>query len=613
MQIPGYENQVSSGRVQAARGEVSAPVNGAFGEKIAHAGENMARTVEHIAGASAQIAEQNQRAMERQQQRDKNLRKTAAILAWRKDNDELLNGKLNEDGSRVAGGLLTKQYGDADGITAEYNEKTRGEGGLMAKHLASAQSPEEREEWLLAFQQDFQNNFDTVARHQYKQQRAQGDLLTQAFQQQQAGLAGAIRSAEQMRRNLDTTYKAFSDNATVNGIPDKVQKVQRYTLAENNVKASIMGAVTDGDLVAAHNVLDGVKDDLLPADYNKLKAYVKKAEETYKNANQAERAAPLYTRALVLAENNPEQLQEEIVQLMRNPAQAMENYSQKMGPISAKQLVEYAKWAQTNLLDSDDTRAGQIKQQNWQEHESNFNSFNWKKKKDGSYLIGNKDMKNPQTVLAAIGALQGSIAHHDFNKSDMGKAQKNLAQLRYALGSMKIKGNDTALGEVVRQANLLTGATERRVETGEVTKIPIVVEGIETPFKSEIKNYETYYIGGILSPQERGLIIEQAAQFLQAANINLLGEDRQTRKAAVDAVQAVARDYVRNKFAVLLEDVQDVQVGNNTFKSYGIKPNKNLGANVSANLDGYRYEEQNGVAYLIKRDKNNNVLHRQLL
>lgn len=603
--------------MQAAQGQLHAPNPGAFGAQMAQAGENMSRSVAHLAYAADRIgdnqqrqqeilAAQNQRALERQQARDKNLRKTAAILNWRKDNDELLHGKLNDDGTRVDGGLLTKQYGDAAGITADYDTKAR---ELMEKHLATATTPEEREEWALAFQQDYQNNFDTVAQYQYKQQREQGDLLTNAFTKQQAGQAGAIRTVAEMRRNLDETYSTFNENETAKGTPAEVQQYKRYGLAANNVKAAVEGAVGDGNIAAARSVLDGVKKDLLPDDYNALNNYVKKAQETQEKAAKADRLGPLYERALTMAQNNPEGLQEEIVQLLRNPASAQADYSKQLGPVDAKHLVEYANWVQKNLLDSDDTRSGQIKAENWQRHQEGFNSFKWDKKGK----IGNKDMRNPQTLLASIGALQGSIDHHDFSNDDMKKAQKDLAQLRSALAQIDIKANDTALGEVVRQANLLTGATAQRVDTGEVTKVPVMINDVMTPLTRDEKNYETYYVGGILSPEERGIIIEQAAQFLQAANVNLLGEDRQTKKAASDAVQAVARDYVRNKFAVVLDDVQDVQVGDNTFKSYGIKPNKNLGANVSANLDGYRYEEQNGVAYLIKRDKNNNVLHRQLL
>jgi len=195
----------------------------------------------------------------------------------------------------------------------------------------------------------------------------------------------------------------------------------------------------------------------------------------------------------------------------------------------------------------------------------------------------------------------------------MKKAQKDLEKLRGALGNMDIKANDTVLGEVVRQANLLSGGVERRVETGEVTKVPVEIDGVVTPLTRDVKNYETHFVGGILSPEEKGLIVEQTAQLLQAANVNLLAEDTKTRQQAVAAAQTVARDYVRSKFAVVRDDVTDVQVGDNTFKSYGIKPNPNLGAAITTNLDGYRYEEQNGVAYLVKRDKNNQVLHRQLL
>jgi len=621
MKIPQYENQVGPGRVQAAQGQLHGPNPAAFGGQLAQAGENMGRSLLHAAGAANQIADtlqrqhniqqaENQRALERQEQRERNLRKTSAILNWRRENDELLNGKMNEDGSRVEGGLLTTEYGAAAGITKTYDEQAR---GIMKKYLDTAPTEEEREEWALAFQQDFQNNFDTVAQHQYKQQRAQGNLMTKAYLSQQEGLAGAVRTPEQMRANLDNSYKEYNDNAKANAVPAEQQKLARYGIAGKNVKASVEGNVFNDDLLAARNVLESAKNDLLPDDYNQLNAFVKKAEETQAKAKEAERLGPLYERALKMAEQDPATLQEEIVTLLRNPSSALDAYTEQYGPMKAKQLIEYANWVQNNLLDSEDTRSGQIKAENWQHHENGFNAFDWKKKKDGSYKIGNKDMRNPQTLLAAIGALQGSIDHHDFDKEDMKKARKNLAQLRTALGEMDIKANDTVLGEVVRQANILSGGTEQRVPTGTVTKVPVEIDGVVTSLTKDSPDYETYYIGGILSPEEKGIIIEQSAQFLQAANVNLLAEDRQTKQAAVNAVQAVARDYVRSKFGIVRDDVTDVQVGNNTFKSYGIKPNPNLGASITSNLDGYRYEEENGVAYLIKRDKRGNVLHRQLL
>lgn len=604
MKVPQYENRVAPGSITAARPQAVTPVAGAFGESVAAAGANVAQGIDRMATAMDNAA--NRLAV-----RQRNLRTTAAILNWRKDNDELLNGKLGDDGKRIDGGLLSKEYGQADTIAADY--QTKGQ-ELMKKYLDMAPTDDEREELALEFQKDFQNNFDTVARYQLKQQRAQGDLLTDAYKKQQAGLAGAITTVAGMRANLDDTYKKSNENATAAGVPPQAQALLRFDIARDNVSAAVKGSIINGNLSAARQVLDGVKDDLLPDDYNQLNNFIKKAEQTQVQGAKSERLGPLYERALVMAETEPEKLQEEIVGLMRNPASALTQYSQNFGPLDAKGLLEYGKWVQNNLLDSPDTRSGRIKQANWQAHESGFNAFEWKIKSGKDPKIGNKDMNNPQTVLAAIGALSGQIAHHDFDGEDLKKAEKQLSQLRQALGTMDIKANDTALGEIVRQANLLSDGALKRAETGTTTRLaPLEVEGISLLNDREVKNYENYPVGGFLTPEEKSLIIEQAAQFLQAANVNLLAEDTNTRTQAVAAVQTVARDYVRSKFAINRDDVMDVQVGENTFKSYGIKPNPRLGADVKSRLDGYRYQEENGAAYLIKRDKNNKELHRQLL
>lgn len=604
MKVPQYENRVAPGAITAARPQAVTPVASAFGESVAAAGANVAQGIDRVATAMDNAA--NRLAV-----RQRNLRTTAAILNWRKDNDELLNGKLGDDGKRIDGGLLSKEYGQADTIAADY--QTKGQ-ELMKKYLDMAPTEDEREELALEFQKDFQNNFDTVARYQLKQQRAQGDLLTDAYKKQQAGLAGAITTVAGMRANLDDTYKKSNENATAAGVPPQAQALLRFDIARDNVSAAVKGSVINGNLSTARQVLDGVKDDLLPDDYNQLNNFIKKAEKTQAQGAKSERLGPLYERALVMAETEPEKLQEEIVGLMRNPASALTQYSKTFGALDAKGLLEYGKWVQNNLLDSPDTRSGRIKQANWQEHENGFNAFEWKIKSGKDPKIGNKDMNNPQTVLAAIGALSGHIAHHDFDGTDLKKAEKQLSQLRQALGTMDIKANDTALGEIVRQATLLSDGAEKRAETGTTTRLaPLEVEGISLQKDREVKNYENYPVGGFLTPEEKSLIIEQAAQFLQAANVNLLAEDTNTRTQAVAAVQTVARDYVRSKFAINRDDVMDVQVGENTFKSYGIKPNPRLGADVKSRLDGYRYQQENGAAYLIKRDKNNKELHRQLL
>lgn len=607
MKVPQYENRVAPGSITAARPQAVTPVAGAFGESVAAAGANLAQGIDRVANAMDNAA--NRLAV-----RQRNLRTTAAILNWRKDNDELLNGKLGDDGKRIDGGLLSKEYGQADTIAADY--QTKGQ-ELMKKYLDMAPTDDEREELALEFQKDFQNNFDTVARYQLKQQRAQGDLLTDAYKKQQAGLAGAITTVAGMRANLDDTYKKSNENATAAGVPPQAQALLRFDIARNNVSAAVRGSIINGNLSAARQVLDGVKDDLLPDDYNQLNNFIKKAEQTQVQGAKSERLGPLYERALVMAETEPEKLQEEIVGLMRNPASALTQYSQNFGPLDAKGLLEYGKWVQNNLLDSPDTRAGQIKRLNWQNVEREFAAYEWEIKSGKAPKIGNKDMNNPQTVLATIAALDGAIKRHAFNTHDTQTAKKNLAQLRQALGTMGIKANDTALGEIVRQANLLANGSKVRGEEGSTTThfAPPELEGFSLPKATEveIKDYKDYDIGGFFLPEEKSFIIEQAVWALQRKKVNLLAEDPDTLNLAKQTVQEVAKQYMDYRYSINRDDVMDVQVGENTFKSYGIKPNPRLGADIKSRLDGYRYEKINDTAYLVKRDKNNNVLHRQLL
>ena len=601
IRVPEYRNHATKRVIHAADGRMTPAPERNF--------DGGAQSMAAMGKAIGQVGQQWAQIAARQAERESAKRQADIMLAFEKENDALLNGTLDEKGNTVVPGLLASQLEGAKGTAKTYLTKGN---ELIDKYLGMAQTRAERDYLERALGRSYENSYNRMINHELTQTRASASASTKAYFDTAAGMAGAITDTKTMREHLDDLYQMSDKEGRANGKDDVMLKADRYTIAGNNVKSSVEGSVFNNNIAAARNVLKGAKDDLLPEDYNKLLHYVDKAEKTLQKATQEERMAPLYERALKMAEADPDTLQEEIVQLLRNPASAQAEYSKQYGPMKAKQLIEYAKWTQNNLLDSDDTRAGQIKTQNWQEHENGFNAFKWEKKGE-KYKIGNKDMRNPQTVLAAIGALQGHIDHHDFNKEDMKQAQKDLARLRGALGDMDIKANDTALGEVVRQANILSGGTERRIETGEVTKVPVMIDGVMTPLTNDVKNYETHFVGGILSAEEKGLIVEQSAQFLQAANVNLLAEDPKTRQQARAAVQTVARDYVRSKFGVVRDDVTDVQVGDNTFKSYGIKPNPNLGASITSNLDGYRYEEQNGVAYLVKRDKRGNELHRQLL
>lgn len=614
MRVPVYKNQVTFHTPRAAGGRVAAPSAEQFdqgAQNVARLGAQLVQAGETWAQGEKALHERQEAAQERRLKRESVERQSDILLGFERENNELLNGKLDGNGHTLTEGLLQRKLKNAEGVAGEYF--TQG-GQLISKYTAMAKTPEEAAFVRQTLARSFEDSYKRTIQHQANEERQSADRAAQAFYKSAEGMAGGISSSQDMRAHLDSVYKIADENGQGRGLSPEELKLTRYEQANNNVSAAVRGSIINGNLSAARQVLDGVKDDLLPDDYNQLNNFIKKAEQTQVQGAKSERLGPLYERALVMAETEPEKLQEEIVGLMRNPASALTQYSQNFGPLDAKGLLEYGKWVQNNLLDSPDTRSGRIKQANWQAHESGFNAFEWKIKSGKDPKIGNKDMNNPQTVLAAIGALSGQIAHHDFDGEDLKKAEKQLSQLRQALGTMDIKANDTALGEIVRQANLLSDGAEKRAETGTTTRLaPLEVEGISLLNDREVKNYENYPVGGFLTPEEKSLIIEQAAQFLQAANVNLLSEDTNTRTQAVAAVQTVARDYVRSKFAINRDDVMDVQVGENTFKSYGIKPNPRLGADVKSRLDGYRYQEENGAAYLIKRDKNNKELHRQLL
>lgn len=431
MKVPTYQNQVGPGQVRAAQGELRAPVAGAFGGQVADAAENMGRAVGQAASVSAQLAEQHARAQERQNLRDKNLRKTSTILNWRKDNDELLHGKLNEDGSRVAGGLLTKEYGEAEGITADYEIKAR---ELMDKYLAGATTPEEREEWAVALQQDFQNNYDDVATHQYKQQRARGNLLAGAVVKQQAGLAGAVRTVADMRKNLDETYNVYNENATANSVPTEVQQLARYGIAADNVKASVGSALMDGDIASARTVLEGVKNDLLPADYSSINETIKTAQAAADKAAKEELPS-LYQWAFNMAQDNPAALQQEVQLFRSNPSRYQAKISEEMGyNVDAKKLGEFFNWTQTNLLENPATTAGQQKKERFTQDDALYKSFSVTTDKKGKTKIQNKNYDNTESLYTAVQTLSADINNGTLTREDTKTATGYRATLMEQLG-----------------------------------------------------------------------------------------------------------------------------------------------------------------------------------
>ncbi len=250
MKVPQYENRVAPGAITAARPQAPTPVSGAFGEKQAQAGA-------HLAQAVGQMAGEMERSARRFEVRNRNLRLTSAQLNWQKDNDEILNGKIGPDGKRVDGGLLAKQYNDADGIAEDYSGRKK---ELMDKHLATAETPEEYEELRLYFEKDFQNNFDRVTQHQLKQQRATDDLLTKAFTED--AMQRVAANPETLNEQLGLMTEKAKANWTQNGLPQKVQEANLYVLNGQAVSTAVGTLLERNQTEKAAEVLTANRDKI---------------------------------------------------------------------------------------------------------------------------------------------------------------------------------------------------------------------------------------------------------------------------------------------------------------------------------------------------------------
>ena len=250
MKVPQYENRVAPGSITAARPQAPTPVSGAFGEKQAQAGA-------HLAQAVGQMAGEMERSARRFEVRNRNLRLTSAQLNWQKDNDEILNGKIGPDGKRVDGGLLAKQYNDADGIAEDYSGRKK---ELMDKHLATAATPEEYEELRLYFEKDFQNNFDRVTQHQLKQQRATDDLLTKAFTED--AMQRVAANPETLNEQLGLMTEKAKANWTQNGLPQKVQEANLYVLNGQEVSTAVGTLLERNQTEKAAEVLTANRDKI---------------------------------------------------------------------------------------------------------------------------------------------------------------------------------------------------------------------------------------------------------------------------------------------------------------------------------------------------------------
>ena len=587
MKIPSYENQVSAGQINAAQPKQGQPLTAAFGGELGRGAANFAQGVNHLAASASHVAnnlqaqeEENKRATERLNTRQRNLRKTAAILAWRKDNDELLNGKLDDTGKRIDGGLLTKQYGEAAGLASTYNEKVLGEDGLLKKHLATAPTEEERAEWALAFQQDYQNNFDIVAQYEFKQQKAQSTLLTKAFGQQQEGNAGAIRTVQEMRQNLDETYKVFDEDAAANGFPPEAIKSQRFDRAKLNVTASVKGAVLNGNLQAARTVLNGVKDDLRPTDYNALNHFIQEAQKAQeKGAKEQENG--LYQWAFNMAEQDPQGLQQEVQAFRANPAAYQAAVIDRFGhPIEPKKLAEFFNWTQTNLLDNPNTSAGQQKRANFAEAETLYKGFNVTTK-DGKTKIKNKDFDNAESLYGAVQTLSAGLKTGNFTKSDGEKVDQYRNELTRQLGKKIMDANYSH--------NFLWDASGEHMLQNEIA---------------------LFAKGANLSEEEAAGIYVQARELAARKNVDLSKDYQDENAEKVEQIFSAARGlYFYRNYGVPMENT-DAFIYNNKLVELQ-KKNKSQRAAYIKEVVGaaqkYKAEQLNGQNVNVSRDASGRV------
>ncbi|MGN1058085.1 MAG: hypothetical protein ACI4Q7_01855 [Candidatus Avelusimicrobium sp.] len=633
MNAPQYKNRVTVSPPRPAGGTVAAPNPEAFdngARQIAALGQGLVQAGEAWKKGEQQIYDRIHAAEERKAARQQTKRLAEAQLAWQKENDELLNGKLDENGNTVSEGLLQRKLENASTVAKDYFEKG---GELVEKYAALAQTPEEENYIRTRLARQFQDNYDRAVRHQLTEERQSANAAAQAFFASSVGMAGAITRPQDMRAHLDDVYKISDDNGRGNGRNAEALKLARFELANQNMTAAVQGAVWNGNLPAARSLLDGLKNDMLPADWNKLNWYVSRAEESAQK--DAARAAGgrlpnaenlLYQRAVMLYEQNPQQFQQEIKSAKRNMYAYQQTLAEKGVAVDAKELKTYLDWSQ-KLLDDPDGRLGAQKIQNWAHFENKYAGF---KIDETKLTIGNNDLNNPGNLISAIGALKGHLAQGDFTAEDEKKAQEKLTALRRVLGNMQItpstEGKNTVGGEVVRFIQTLTQGAGRLVQPpwqqhytapdfSLKPKSPKDVFDPTAPKKSvwpkPLPEVEEY--GQILLPEEKGIMVEETYERLTAMNINLETKNWEEKQKAAAVAQDVARSYLKNKFVIDYDNVMSIQYGGEIIPSYAVKPNPNLGARLAANYENYRVEKSGGVERLVLRGKDGKILHEQLL
>ena len=440
MSVPVYRSKNTLGTVHAADGKIEAPSRSQFdrgGSDIVKIGQQISNSLEPWKSGEEEQRRRLNAAEERLAKRQQVKRQTDILLGFQRDNDALLNGTLDENGNTIEEGLLQKQEGNAGTVAKDYLSRGK---ALVEKYLSQAQTPDEYEELRMALSKTFERSYNQAVLHQLNEDRKSADNATKAFFDNSEGRAGAIINPADMREHLDELYRLSDKHSEGKGSTAEEAKSARYELANKNMTASVKGAVLNGNIGAARSILDQLKNDLLPADWNALNFYVTKAQEAKEKAQTGTNVDAdeiLYQRAIVQMSKDPAAFQQEVKAAGNNLYTFQQKFMQDTGlALPAKDLKTYLDWAQ-KVLDDPNGTIGQQKAVNFAAAKTEYDSFEIGKAEE-DYPVGNKEFDSPAALADAASRLRTQILSGSFTDNDAKTAQTQLNNYRRALGA-KIK------------------------------------------------------------------------------------------------------------------------------------------------------------------------------
>ena len=191
----------------------------------------------------------------------------------------------------------------------------------------------------------------------------------------------------------------------------------------------------------------------------------------------AEDLTDLYDWAFELAENNPQELQKQVLLFKQNPFSYQKFIQEKTGVVvPVKKLSELMNFTQTQLLDDPATTAGQQKRNAFGVADTVYKNFRLDHA-DGKTKINNKDLDNTEALYEAVSELRAGMKSGQFTKSDKEKVNDYNQTLTRLLGQKLLDADYahnflwTASGEHILQnetAIFAQGAMLGPQETAEI-------------------------------------------------------------------------------------------------------------------------------------------------